>query len=596
MVQEPRDTDSIYTDLKNRLTGKIQGLTNFTRNSFNWVWTRAFSQEFRDFEVQKLAIQLSGWVDYAGGDVTEDDLRDLGIEDSVSPEELNQYLDDIDLNNLVNIVNIERDEGSKSVATKEVTENEEHTYDTGSTNHPKYELDETLMENFDSDNGIIEVTGIVNGSDFTFEKDVHFKEGTVGNQARKNAIDWSPAISNNRETPDSGTVFEVTYESAGNRLLVSVSDDGAVIPEGTGFGTLPDNNGEYLRYESTREFTPKTGADNVYVEAEAEEVGSEYNVGSGSIQYLPNPPIRVTGVEQPEATFGGVDEESNDELRERAKNAIVESSGGGTVGGVEGYILENTDASFVVVDEFYDGENSSQLSGISFDGVPYADVVIEGGTTSEIQTAIDESHPSGVKHRLIRPTRYGVRVNATLQGTDIDTDLTEDRITDYVSGRGIGENIYRDQLIKNIMNSDDDIINLSDLRVTLWESSDNQYGEQHTFESGTLEYPLNTVDAENGLDNRDDFDNSEPGIVEVNYIDGNGDIQQLTEGTDYEEDTDGSGNPVITFDINDDSSAEGTTPPNGNKFFVRYAIREDMLISDREKVTIESISLTTEEL
>jgi hypothetical protein len=677
MVQKPRETDEVYDSLTGKLRGKISGLTNFTTNSFNYVWSRAFSSEIREYEIKALAAQLSGWIDYAGGEITDEDIRELGLEGVVTKEELNKYIEESDLDELVKISSISRDLGSPSTASK--SSNQESIEYDGSAvyclrdleypTNPRTDKPLVLLEeNNNGANGITKITGISNGSPFVFEKNTHFEEtlqnidkfystdsgflrksdivqdtskitfrdtieatdltinfttdltqslGTnevninpntgewradassdykvtydSDNDIRKNAIDWSIAINNGRPTPDNGTDFTVEYETNGSMLQVNVTDDTATVPNETLFGTLPDNDGNYLKYESIREYEPLSGADSVFVSAKSTENGTKYNIGSESITYLPSPPIRVTSVEQPYPTAGGDDRETNDELRERAKNALLESSGGGTTSGIEGYIVENTDARFATVDEYYDGENSSELQGIAFDNVPYGDVIVDGGTDSNVEKAIDVAQPSGVKHRLIRPTRYGIKVSATLEGTNIDGSNVEDEVVSFLRDLGISDSLYRDQMVQLIMNTDEDIVNIEDISYTIWQTSGNkssQYGEVHTYESGTYDYRLRTVDSKNPLDDKS-------GIEEVRYLDNNSNIQTLTEGTDYEEDVDGNGNPTITFDINNDGSASGTTPPDGNEFYVRYKAKEDIIASAREKITDESVNFTVKEV
>jgi hypothetical protein len=683
MVEEPRTEETLYENLRDRLIGKIDGLSNFTTNSFNQIWTNAFSDELREIEIKKLAAQLSGWVEYSGGDITQEDLIELGIEDVVTPEEVNQYMDNEDLDRLVDIVGIDRDLGSNAVATTS-TKTETFTYDS-SKSSDSYCFNDVVYPSRNTDNpvvmleegnngarGIIEVTGTYNGSSYTFEKGTHFEEalynedsftsvsegrlrkgnikdnGTIefydendstsltvnfttdltkslgtneanvnpntgewradessdytvtyesDDDVRKNAIDWSIAVTNNRAVPDNGTDFEVRYETNGNMLLASVTSGNIPVPNETSFGTLPDNDGNFLEYETTQEFVSLPNANYVFVEVESVDVGTEYNIGANSITYLPSPPVQVTGVIHPYATFGGEEIETNEELRQRAKNALVESSGGGTTAGIEGYITENTEARFAEVDEYYDGENSSDIEGINFDNVPYGEVIVEGGETDVVEQAIDDSRPGAVQHVLVRPTRYALRISGTLEGFDVDDTRVEERIKRYIRNLDIGENLYKDQIVQRIMNTDEDIINVSNLKITMYETTGNtdnssNFGEVHTFKSGKFDYSLDLVDSENPLDDTSDPTKTEPGIEEVRYTDNNGNTQTLTEGTDYDEDTDADGNPILTFDMDNNSSADGTTPPDGNDFYVRYAIKEDVVVPNRGKLVDESINFT----
>lgn len=120
MAQEPRSIQDVYETLEGGLKNRITKLTNFTQTSFNFIWTIAFSEQIRENEIQALAAELSGWIDYVGGPINEDDLRELGLDGQVEPEELNQYMDDEDLDEYVDIVGLDRFEGSKATGTVDI--------------------------------------------------------------------------------------------------------------------------------------------------------------------------------------------------------------------------------------------------------------------------------------------------------------------------------------------------------------------------------------------------------------------------------------------------------------------------------------------
>lgn len=121
MVFKPETTDGIYESLKDNLTRKIDVLTNFSPTSFNYLWLRnAFSAYLREMELAAVAIQLSGWPDYAGKTLTQEDLNALGIGD-VDPEEINKYQKDAHLDELGKIVGVIRNPGDKAEGSVTVT-------------------------------------------------------------------------------------------------------------------------------------------------------------------------------------------------------------------------------------------------------------------------------------------------------------------------------------------------------------------------------------------------------------------------------------------------------------------------------------------
>lgn len=457
MVYRPDTVDAIQSNLTGRLKGKIDKLTNFVTGSFNDLWTNAFSKQLRENQEALLASQLSGWIEYAGGPVTEDDLSSLGI-DSVKAEDVNEYMHDNDLDELVRIVGTERDPGDKA-------------------------------------SGEVEVT---------------------------------------------------------------VSNDSVTIPEGTEFGTDPDTDGTYLSYFTTSRVQTPDNQTSVLVNVVADEVGEEYNVGSGQITYLPNPPNGVEGVINETSITGGVNRESNEDLRVRAKNSVLEHSGGGTVDGIEGYIRNNVDGVITVrVEEF---SNSSP---------PYGDVIVDGGDDPDVLDAIDQSHPSGVLHNLVRPTRYTIDVYAEVEGSNVTTDSAERLVASYIDGLELGENMYRDKVIQKIMNADVDIDNIVTLDIEI-------VNDPYTFVSGTNVYQL-------------DKDVSDDGIVEVTGVSG-GSSTTFIEDTDYQEWNSTTGSTATPHDSIDWSLA-GSDPDGGTEFYVDYTAPNDVSVQPREKAEPGAISI-----
>ena len=115
MVFQPFTTDEIYENLRDRIIDRTEDLTNFSERSVNHTLTRyGYAEYWRLFEHGMLAVQLSGWVDYAGGPVDEEDLRAAGITrpEDVNLDLLNFFMDDSDLDALASQNGIERDPGS----------------------------------------------------------------------------------------------------------------------------------------------------------------------------------------------------------------------------------------------------------------------------------------------------------------------------------------------------------------------------------------------------------------------------------------------------------------------------------------------------
>lgn len=459
MTYSPKNTEEVRESLQSSLSGKIAGLTNFTDRSFNYVFINAISNYFREIELKLLASELSGYIDYAGGPITNEDLRRLGIDESVDADELNQYMDDSQLDNLVEVVGLERDEGQEA-------------------------------------SGFVDVS-------------------TISSRAAK-------------------------------------------IPKGTTVGTTPDSNGETFNYETLEKRVSAEGQSEVIdIPVQAEEVGEDYNIPANEIVRFTSPPIGVKGVENSTSMDGGRGVETNDELRERAKNKFSDEPTGGTTRGIRGYIID--EISSVTADDI----------GITelFDEEPViVEVTVDGGSRESLETAIDEARPVGVKHELIRPKTISLSVDAQVLGSGIDRVFASSEVEQFLTDDlAVGDSFYQTTLVKEILDADSNIINIDQLEVTI-DTVDN---ERREYDSSQSIYPI-------------DFNHDGEEItVYTNEDDGTQTIYE--QGVDYQ---------LI------DSSSDGlydeiewlgvTEPEDGQNFYLDYTVyKEANDISDEEHTFVD---------
>jgi len=103
------------------------------------------------------------------------------------------------------------------------------------------------------------------------------------------------------------------------------------IPVGTTVTTEPTSDGDTIDFVTTESArTDNTETSVSGVDVQAVEPGERFNIPANDITRVFSPPIGVTGVTNPESTTGGQEIESNEELRERAKDAVGGASEGGT--------------------------------------------------------------------------------------------------------------------------------------------------------------------------------------------------------------------------------------------------------------------------
>jgi hypothetical protein len=469
MVFEPETEQDIQQSIEDRLRGRIEKLTNFVTTSFNQTFLNAFAQELREYEIRLLAAQLSGWVDYAGGPITEDDLEELGLTGFDALDALNSYMDDAHLDRIGALVGVQRDTGTRATGTVRIS---------------------------------------------TFESDT--------------------------PVPDETTVTTAP-DASGNTLSFTVD----LGPQQT---VTPDEQNNPQNY--------------VDVDVIAQEEGTEYN-GAQITQFV-SPPPGVTGVQNQTVVDGGEGPETNDELRERIKRAIFETSGGGTVAGIEGFIETNVDGvgdGDVFLDEFLTDNR--------------VDVIVSGGVEQDVLDAIETARPAGIPHDLVRPTTYVVGVDIEVRGTDVDTQRIKTRIENYLSELELGENLIRDELIYAALDADENVTNVLALNTRIvsiesylvtFDSNTDVYSlpvdrigrvdsEDHLYVSGTDAYEVTVPDV---------LDNANVSITGQL----NGQQHTFTKDTDYEIiDTNSDGNKETV-----DWSIGGDSPDADTIFTISYDI------------------------
>ncbi len=275
------------------------------------------------------------------------------------------------------------------------------------------------------------------------------------------------------------TRFEGARATA--NVTIRTQSEGTVIPKGTVFTTEFDENGEVLKFETTEQAETSDGATSVTdVPIRALEVGIEHNVPAGTIVRMADPPIGVKGVENPNSTTGGEERESNEELRARAKQAVQTSSLGGTTDGIKGFLRQNVEGvgeGDVIIDEFTDVQP------------PFVDVIVDSGLDTDVSDAIETSRPTGIRHNLIRPQIIQLGFDMDLLGQDIGTTTVEDDLNEFLLDLGISDNFYEDILIREVMRSDDDILNIDNI---------GGFVEKVTNETFTFDEDIDSAIADDG--------------------------------------------------------------------------------------------------
>lgn len=387
MPIQPRTVDEIYESVQRDLQNNIVAVTNFVRGSFNDQFLESHAEQVREAELKALSGELAGLVEYAGAELTDEDLNRLGIE-NVEPEEINRYQSDEHLENLAMNFSVTRDPGKR--ATGEVT--------------------------------------------------------------------------------------------------ISVSDDSIEIEEGFRVATPPDRSGNTRVFrvdaDGDGEIDPDSDAtvsagpneESVTVDVVADEPGSEYNVGPGSITHIPNPTPGIQGVTNPIQTDGGESEQSLDSLREDIQAALIDSSDGGTRGGLISGVEDGATEEIhsITIQEFSD------------ESPPFVEVLVDGGDRAELEALVDQKKPVGIRHDVVRPTRVGLGVQVGVIGEGADEEFIASIINGYFDSFDIAENMYRSDLITLILEADANVIS-APIQNIYYDDVDS---ERHTLDPTSRVYRL----------------------------------------------------------------------------------------------------------
>lgn len=564
MPIDPRSSDSIFDNIESELVSSINKLTNFVSGTFNSTLLDAYSSQIRETEIKALAVQLSAYPEYAGKEITQDDLDELGVT-TVDPAEVNEYVKTRDLDKLAKLVGVTREDGVRA---------------TGS-------------------------------------------------------------------------------------VVITVTDDQVTIPEGFTVATQPSGAQDPLRFfcdvnesgaiedDGSDTVKPEPGETTVSVPIIAEFTGEQFNVGSGSITFIPSQLPGIISVTNPAQITGGIDVESTESLRKRTKNAVFRNSGGGTKEGVIGAVQNETEfnASLSIRENFNQNPRVVEL---------IADVAADSEQEQKIENIVDRVRPVGVKHRVISPTNIKLKITTELQGRDIQPVIIEDLVESYVDTIRFGDLFSTSVLTSRLLSNTTTIqsVTATNVAFTQIEDERHQYtgsdtirlekspfstitDEQYRYQEGKSSYSLmfddviddservialidgtkrllddseaaneyELVDSsgDGRLDTvRINTDNIEPdtdSVLDFSYRHQNFSIdsvttpsQTFTEGSDYEiADTDGDGHiDGIRW------LSGGERPTQGEKVSVTYttnrSLNNDYLTENEEKLQIIESDITARDI
>ncbi|OYT29017.1 MAG: hypothetical protein B6U95_03005 [Thermofilum sp. ex4484_82] len=270
---------------------------------------------------------------------------------------------------------------------------------------------------------VIKVYGKVNGQDYDFEKEVDYSFD-------ENSLIWLAE----GKKPDMNTVFFVDYASF----------EKIVIPKGVIVSTFARSSKEAKTYVTVKEGVLERKEDGRW-EADVEVVatvrGREGNTYAGSITVMPRPPPGVEYVINRKDITGGTDVESDEELRERAKKALM-VAGKATLISLETAVKGVEGVSSILVEDMPD-----EVPGL-------VRIIVDGGDMDEIKKAVEEVRAAGIKVELMRPKPVYVDVEAhIIAEADVEAvqKCVENALMQYLGSLNIGEDLVYTKAISKVL-------------------------------------------------------------------------------------------------------------------------------------------------
>ena len=252
-----------------------------------------------------------------------------------------------------------------------------------------------------------------------------------------------------------------------------VGNDDAEAPAGTLVATV-DKPGApkkvYLTVERTALSKGQTSAD---ARVQAVNRGETETAPAGAVTVMPRPVPGIKSVSNTAAiTFTGKKGETDSQLRERAKNALI-SSGKATVVAIENALLSLPDVDDARVIERPDVANNRYgLIDVFVDGVDLNDPA----KNAEVTAAVDRVRAAGIFARVQSTTALAVEAVFQIAPTpglklaqderaDLEAKVAQS-VQSYIAGLKMGDSLLLSQIVKNIL-AVDGVADLAQYAITV---------------------------------------------------------------------------------------------------------------------------------
>lgn len=236
---------------------------------------------------------------------------------------------------------------------------------------------------------------------------------------------------------------EVTFS------VTEISDVDIDIPDGSIVSTPQMNNGTMYEFQTVGDCILKAGEESVTVPVISTEPGNIY-ITPNSVTIINDSIIGIAEVTNANTISGGRSTETDDELRDRAKSALLKF-GKGTCDAIRSAVMDIDGVVDVSVYDMASGVGTVDVLVVCQTMPPSQSMI------NKIEKAIDESKAGGIVVNLNLPTIRYVGLNVIIH-SELEYDNTKvfDSIYEYMDTLGIGDTFMISQCSKRILDVLDD--------------------------------------------------------------------------------------------------------------------------------------------
>lgn len=208
-----------------------------------------------------------------------------------------------------------------------------------------------------------------------------------------------------------------------------------------------------IRFETTREVTLQAGQTQVDAPAAALEPGAAGNVAAGAIRAMAVAPVGISRCTNPEGFSGGLDQESDEELRERVLETFQRMPNGANAAFYEQGAMSFPQVAAAAVVSRPRGVGSVDVVVATASGTP------DEGLLADLQAYFEQRREIAVDVQVRAPEVQNVDVTVQIQpATNRDGETVqqnvEQAIRSWFNGQRLGQNILRAKLSQLIYEVD----------------------------------------------------------------------------------------------------------------------------------------------